>query len=276
MKKYIILLSLLVVSVTSQKTLYEDQIGFLKDEINDLPMKYDARERFPNCFNSPLLNERSCKSSSIIATAFVLSTRFCIHDKKNQFQENFYLSAEDYLGCIDNSGKCKADPSLGTVWKTLERNGVCKDSCKPFTAGLYGEPGRCHNYCAITTRNYTKYKAQQGSINSLSLNIEDIKRRIYEYGPITTTMKKFKSLDDYRIGVYKCSDNQDTDFEVHSVAIVGWGYDSLDGEYWTVANSFGPMWGEEGYFKIGFGECGIVSAVAYDGMPDYPDNLFSE
>lgn len=36
----------------------------------------------------------------------------------------------------------------------------------------------------------------------------------------------------------------------HAVRIIGWG----DG-YWICANSFGKDWGENGFFRIAFGEC---------------------
>ena len=48
----------------------------------------------------------------------------------------------------------------------------------------------------------------------------------------------------------------------HAIRIVGWGTD--DGlDYWKVANSWNPYWGEEGYFRIvrGTDECGIESQV---------------
>jgi len=38
------------------------------------------------------------------------------------------------------------------------------------------------------------------------------------------------------------------------VRVLGWGVQ--DGiNYWSVANSFGTDWGEEGFFKIKMGEC---------------------
>jgi hypothetical protein len=56
----------------------------------------------------------------------------------------------------------------------------------------------------------------------------------------------------------------------HAVVVVGWG--SEDGQdYWLIQNSWGPDWGEGGYFRLargpgpdGAGECGVLS------MPTYP------
>jgi len=46
----------------------------------------------------------------------------------------------------------------------------------------------------------------------------------------------------------------------HAVKILGWGQE--DGvDYWLCGNSWGPDWGEDGYFKIKMGECGVDESV---------------
>lgn len=48
----------------------------------------------------------------------------------------------------------------------------------------------------------------------------------------------------------------------HAVLLVGYGVEDST-EYWTVKNSWGENWGEDGYFRItkGQGTCGINTAV---------------
>ena len=48
----------------------------------------------------------------------------------------------------------------------------------------------------------------------------------------------------------------------HAIRIVGWGVDG-GVDYWKIANSWNPFWGEKGYFRIvrGTDECGIEDDV---------------
>ena len=48
----------------------------------------------------------------------------------------------------------------------------------------------------------------------------------------------------------------------HAVKILGWGTESGK-DYWLVANSWNPSWGDKGFFKIlrGHNECGIEGEI---------------
>lgn len=46
----------------------------------------------------------------------------------------------------------------------------------------------------------------------------------------------------------------------HAVKILGWGNENGT-DYWLCANSWGPEWGDGGFFKIKQGECGVDQSV---------------
>lgn len=54
----------------------------------------------------------------------------------------------------------------------------------------------------------------------------------------------------------------------HAIKIIGWGFSKeFNVFYWLCQNSWGPDWGEDGYFRIQMGECDIDD-VAYSCDPD--------
>lgn len=100
----------------------------------------------------------------------------------------------------------------------------------------------------------------------------DIRREIYHWGPVTsgyTVHDDFMAWDGKNPRVYKW-DGVSSDQGGHAIIIVGWGRDIESGEdYWLVKNSWGPEWGDQGYFRIrrGSNECGIEENVIV-GTPE--------
>jgi len=87
-------------------------------------------------------------------------------------------------------------------------------------------------------------------------------RELIKYGPLSIGLNA-DLLQMYTGGVMD-PDEVDCDPNAldHGVAIVAFGVD--DGmKYWTIRNSWGSMWGEEGYFRIsrGKGTCGVDKMV---------------
>jgi len=86
----------------------------------------------------------------------------------------------------------------------------------------------------------------------------EIKQSVVDKGPLAVALGVGSSYGGYFDGdIYRCTDDSGLN---HAVIIVGY---SDAGGYWIVKNSWGSGWNGDGYFKVGYGECGIESDVYY-------------
>lgn len=77
-------------------------------------------------------------------------------------------------------------------------------------------------------------------------------------GPVETAFTVYSDFENYAGGIYHHVSGGFAGG--HAVKIVGWG--SEDGvNYWKIANSWNPYWGEQGYFRIKHGDSGIDDSV---------------
>lgn len=72
-------------------------------------------------------------------------------------------------------------------------------------------------------------------------------QEIFQRGPIACGIAVPQSLEDYTGGIYK--DTSGDQSIVHDISVVGWGVEN-GAKYWTVRNSWGAHWGEEGFFRV--------------------------
>jgi C1A family cysteine protease len=91
-------------------------------------------------------------------------------------------------------------------------------------------------------------------------SVEARKAALANNGPIIGGMDTYQDLSYYKGGVYQYVTGDSTG--KHAICIVG--YDDNDG-CWIVKNSWSADWGEDGFFRIKYGECGLdVSYPFYD------------
>ncbi|KAK6056665.1 papain family cysteine protease [Cooperia oncophora] len=84
----------------------------------------------------------------------------------------------------------------------------------------------------------------------------DIQREIMKNGPVTASFHVYEDFNYYFGGIYKHSAG--SYIGNHAVKIIGWGKEN-DTPYWIIANSWGKLWGEHGYFRMirGINDCNI-------------------
>lgn len=72
-------------------------------------------------------------------------------------------------------------------------------------------------------------------------------QEIYQRGPIACGVAVPDALENYTSGIYE--DKTGDKNIVHDISVVGWGVEKGT-KYWTVRNSWGTHFGEQGFFQI--------------------------
>lgn len=97
-------------------------------------------------------------------------------------------------------------------------------------------------------------------------SLNDMKTWLSMRGPLVTTMSVYEDFfRAYSSGIYHYVNGDLIDG--HCISVVG--YDDSQ-EYWICKNSWGMNWGEAGFFRIAYGECGIDATMwAVEGVIPY-------
>jgi C1A family cysteine protease len=129
----------------------------------------------------------------------------------------------------------------------FQSQGVTEEAYYPYTAADQNCTGRLAGWDSRLTK-ITGYSKING--------IEAIKEYVATKGPVEACFTVYNDFYSYRSGIYRHITGASVGG--HCVCIVGY---STSGGYWICKNSWGTGFGESGYFKIAFGQCGIEGQV---------------
>ena len=174
------------------------------------------------------------------------------------------LSEAHLFFCLgrDSGASCSNGWWPQKAFEAFQKSGVTDEACYPYPSGLAKKD--CSGLCSDAANRLLKITGFQ----DLTKKAADIKTWISGgKGPVSACFIVYQDFFSYKSGVYKhVSGNQAGG---HCVTIVG--YNDNPG-YWICKNSWGTDWGDQGYFCIAYGECGIdswsnhgVEAVANTG-----------
>lgn len=234
--------------------------------VTGVPDNFDSRDKFKACVH-PIRNQAKCGSCWAFGSSEALSDRFCI---ASQGKIDVVLSPEDLVSCDTDNYGCQGG-YLNKAWDYLEKTGVVADSCFNYTAGNGTAPQCITNTCTDPSVTFKKYKCQAKSVVE-ETTPNGIKQEIFTNGPMETAFDVYEDFMHYAGGVYHHVTGKF--LGGHAIKVLGWGTDKDSGlNYWLCANSWGEAWGEQGFFRIKQGECGIDDAV-YACQPDVSAALF--
>jgi len=226
----------------------------------NLPDSFDTREKWPECIH-PIRDQQSCGSCWAFAASEVLSDRFCIASNQSI---NLVLSPQDLVSCDSADFGCDGG-YVDKSWDYIRDVGIVTDDCLPYISGD-GDSRSCpFNSSSKGKCKKGKFQKYQVSSHGQHETISKAKKSLLNEGPIEAALDIYEDFMSYSGGIYKRKSNNL--LGGHAIKVVGWGKDDTDGtEYWIVANSWSNGWGENGFFRIAFGECGMENEL-WSGIP---------
>lgn len=212
------------------------------DIVIDTP--YDFRKEHPKCLTG-VRDQANCGSCYAFGSVTAFQYRYCM---KSGDQMTTELAPQDPLSCDMNQLGCHGG-YLDKAWDYLYHDGVVEESCFPYSAA----DGKVE-FCITKCKNGQKWKKYFSNWTDFFGHPTYIIDEIPKNGPVNCQMDIYQDFYDYKGGIYEYTSGDLTGG--HSIVIVGFGVE--DGKnYWIVQNSWGPNWGESGYFRIKMFEAGI-------------------
>jgi len=233
----------------------------LKEITDELPKKFDWREKVKI---GDIRDQGSCGSCWSFSLTSVVNDIYMIFAPslyKGQLSEQYLVScASDNYGCdggFPSAMKWMVTPKgapLLSEWPYTATNGRCNLAGKTIVGSIIE-----WNY--VGTENL-----------SVDEKIVAMKKAIFAYGPISTTVAANGSFSAYKSGVYNACNSSSTN---HMTNVVGWDDDT---QSWIMRNSWGKEWGEQGYMKIkwkgnngqlcnSLGEDSVFAKIKNDPVP---------
>jgi cathepsin C len=243
-----------------------------------MPATWDWSSANGKSYLEPVMDQSDCGSCYASSSMRMLTARHKIRINNTEalpWSINFPLFCSEY-----NQG-CKGGYGILTA-KWSRDVGLLPATCMRYNTG-----GSCSLECDLSKLEGKRYRADNhryvGSWYG-NASVDAIKAELLHNGPLVLGLEPTEDFMFYSEGIYRSPQKApstrrqqapgsfDEEWEQvdHAVLLVGWGEEKGQ-KYWKVQNSWGPDWGEEGFFRIVMGEndSGVESiAEAADVVED--------
>jgi len=224
---------------------------------DQLPSSFDWRNKDGANWMTSVKDQGSC--GSCVAFATIGAFESVIRIKENNPYLPVDLSEQHIFSC--GGGSCEGGWYISAALDYLQEYGAPDEPCFPYQAA----DAPCWESCDDWQERAKKIR----NWFWLSDNRWILKGYLTR-SPLIARMDIYEDFYYYSGGVYEHTwgDLEDG----HAVVIVGYN----DSEScWICKNSWGSSWGENGYFRIKYGECGIEDCVAFIEYEPSQTNSFT-
>ena len=227
----------------SDRIAEENRVAAQKGTVFVSPSQWDWRNISQSNWTTSIKDQGGCGSCVAFATAGAIEANLKIF--KRDPSRNFDLSEADlfFRGC----GNC-----CGTGWNFIpalryaQSSGLPDEACFPYEGDEEGP-------CPDRDKRAIRIDSWRVIYNALQA-----KEWLSTKGPLIAGMEVCSDFFCYFGGIY--TPEYGDIVGNHAICIVG--YNDVE-KCWICKNSWGTSWGEDGWFRIAYGECGIGSMFPF-------------
>jgi len=206
--------------------------------IKALPKHVDWRE---NAVVSPVKDQGRCGSCWSFAAAETIESLYA--RATGQLVE---LSEQNILDCTPNPNHCGGTGGCGgatveLAYDQVKQTGIASEWVYPYVSHG-GDDFQCDK------KKSSPYAKINGYVILPTNQQDPLLAAIAKVGPIAISVDASR-WHFYSTGVFDDCNQTNPDID-HAVQLVGYGTDSMFGDYWLIRNSWTPGWGELGYIRI--------------------------
>ncbi|CAO1331017.1 unnamed protein product [Diamesa serratosioi] len=221
-------------------------VEFIEADNVEMPTQADWRSEGAV---TPVKNQGQCGSCwSFSATGALEGQHF------RKTRRLVSLSEQNLVDCTKANHGCNGGWMNTAFAYIKQNNGIDTEGSYPYK----GVAGQCKYNKHSLGATCTGYKSIQSGHEEMLMNAAAT------IGPIAIAVNVKPSFQHYHTGVYFEPTCSTTNLN-HAVLIVGYGSESGH-DFWTVKNSWGLSWGQDGYIKMARNKnnnCGIASAASF-------------
>ena len=196
---------------------------------------------------TPIKDQAACGSCVSFCTVATTESMASI-----ELGQTLDLAEADLHFCSDHGANCGGWwPS--DAYNTLKTRGVPDEACFPYPSAFNSSGGPT---CIVGPDRDARAVRITDS-QTLASAVER-KNWLSNVGPCSAVLHVFQDFFSYGGGVYKHV--MGTDAGLHCVEVIG--YSDAE-QCWICKNSWGAGWGDNGFFKIAYGEAGIDSEFPF-------------
>ncbi|EPY40149.1 cathepsin L [Angomonas deanei] len=235
----------------------------------ELPFEIDYRTQYPPILTN-IKNQGNCGSCWAHSAVEAIESHWAIATGNLHV-----LSQQQLTSCTPNPDHCGGSGGCSGSVESLafdyvkEAGGLVEEWLYPYTS-YFGDSGTCK-----TISTFDVVAKLSGFVDVPKDDQNALMDALAFKGPIAVSVDA-SHWSSYSGGIFDGCSYAKNITQNHAVQLVGYGHDvSLKKDYWIIRNSWGPLWGENGYMRLlktDKPECGwdtdTHSGAACDGDPD--------